>query len=73
MELSGCPACGAPAHLLDESAEGTVEVECVAHHTLVGPRELLAPRLPWDVPAQRVPQREEMLHFGASRVQVVNG
>ena len=74
MELAGCPACGAPAHVNDETSSGTVEVECVAHHTIVGPRELLVPRLPWDVPSQRMPMRQEMLHAsGALRLSIVNG
>src|SRR5882757_5045196 len=61
-ELPGCPACGAPGTVDDiEGPEGTVEVTCVAHHTLVGPRDLLAPKLRWDIPAQRLPMREELM------------
>src|SRR5213596_3518811 len=45
-ELPGCPACGAPATVQDaDGPEGTVSVTCIAHHHLVGPRDLLAPRL----------------------------
>jgi hypothetical protein len=61
-ELPGCPACGAPATVTDgDGPEGTVTVTCIAHHELVGPRDLLAPRLRWDVPTQRVPMREELM------------
>ena len=56
-----CPACGAPSTVHDvDSAHDTVEVRCIAHHSLVGPRELLAPRLRWDRPEQRSPIREEL-------------
>jgi hypothetical protein len=80
-ELPGCPACGAPATVRDADAsevqhgpEGTVVVTCIAHHTLVGPRDLLAPRLRWDVPAQRVPMREELMFAPAgARVSVHRG
>lgn len=80
-ELPGCPACGAPATVRDADAaesqdgpEGTVVVTCIAHHTLVGPRDLLAPKLRWDVPAQRVPMREELMFAPAgARVSVHRG
>ena len=83
-ELPGCPACGAPAtvreadsseaHVGPESHEGTVVVTCIAHHTLVGPRDLLAPKLRWDVPEQRVPMREELMFAPAdARVSVHRG
>ena len=80
-ELPGCPACGAPATVRDAEAseahdghEGTVVVTCIAHHTLVGPRDLLAPKLRWDVPAQRVPMREELMFAPAgARVSVHRG
>ena len=69
-DLPGCPACGAPAEVADAERrrDGTVVVTCIARHTLVGPRDLLAPKLRWDVPAQRVPMREEFLfaHEGVS-------
>jgi hypothetical protein len=74
-ELPGCPACGAPSTVSDsDGPEGTVLVTCVAHHSLVGPRDLLAPRLRWDVPAQRVPMREELMFApAATRVLVHRG
>lgn len=83
-ELPGCPACGAPATVRDaeasevpaahDSHDSTVVVTCIAHHTLVGPRDLLAPRLRWDVPEQRVPMREELMFAPAgARVSVHRG
>jgi hypothetical protein len=74
-ELPGCPACGAPATVQDaDGPEGTVSVTCIAHHHLVGPRDLLAPRLRWDVPAQRLPMREELMFApAATRVDVHRG
>jgi hypothetical protein len=83
-ELPGCPACGAPATVDDVetpsghhgagASDDTVVVTCIAHHTLVGPRDLLAPRLRWDVPAQRLPMREELMFApAASRVAVHRG
>jgi len=57
-----CPACGAPSTVTDlgEGTTGhTVAVTCVAHHAFVGPRDLLAPRLRWDVPSQPLPIRDE--------------
>lgn len=86
-EMPGCPACGAPAtvdevdgpveaqgHHGPAGSDDTVVVTCVAHHTLVGPRDLLAPRLRWDVPAQRLPMREELMFApAASRVAVHRG
>jgi hypothetical protein len=74
-ELPGCPACGAPATVDDvDGPEGTVEVTCIAHHNLIGPRDLLAPKLRWDVPAQRLPMREELMFApGALRVSVHRG
>ena len=75
-ELPGCPACGAPSTVEDaESIHGVdgldemVVVTCVAHHSLLGPRDLLAPKLRWDVPAQRVPMREELM-FAPARACV---
>jgi hypothetical protein len=57
-----------------EGPEGTVEVTCIAHHTLVGPRDLLAPKLRWDIPAQRLPMREELMFAPASvRINVHRG
>jgi hypothetical protein len=74
-EMPGCPACGAPAEVTDvDPSQGTVVVACIAHHTLVGPRDLLAPKLRWDVPAQRVPMREELMFApAATRVAVHRG
>jgi hypothetical protein len=74
-ELPGCPACGAPATVDDvDGPEGMVEVTCIAHHTLVGPRDLLAPKLRWDIPAQRLPMREELMFAPASvRINVHRG
>jgi hypothetical protein len=74
-ELPGCPACGAPAKVSDAGgADGNVVVTCIAHHTLIGPRDLLAPKLRWDVPAQRIPMREELMFApAASRVAVHRG
>ena len=74
-EMPGCPACGAPSEVTDFDASGeTVVVACIAHHTLVGPRDLLAPKLRWDVPAQRVPMREELMFApAATRVSVHRG
>lgn len=57
-----CPACGAPSTVTNVDRQGTtVEVRCVAHHSLIGPRDLLAPRLRWDLPTQRLPMREELM------------
>lgn len=65
--LPCCPACGAPSTVTGVDPSGsTVEVHCVAHHSLVGPRDLLAPRLRWDLPAQRLPMREELMFAPAS-------
>jgi hypothetical protein len=74
-ELPGCPACGAPANVTEvDASDGTVIVACIAHHTLIGPRDLLAPKLRWDVPAQRVPMREEWMSAPAlTRVAVHRG
>ncbi len=77
-ELPGCPACGAPAQVnaIDDASSGDemVVVACIAHHTLVGPRDLLAPKLRWDVPTQRVPMREELMFApAAARVAVHRG
>ena len=75
-ELPGCPACGAPSTVEDaesihgvDGLDGMVVVTCIAHHSLVGPRDLLAPKLRWDVPAQRVPMREELM-FAPARACV---
>jgi hypothetical protein len=76
--LPGCPACGAPSTVSDvdgpDGSDETVLVTCIAHHSLVGPRDLLAPKLRWDVPAQRVPMREELMFApAATRVSVHRG
>ena len=81
-ELPGCPACGAPSTVRDadgaegydgfddgDGHDGMVVVTCIAHHTMIGPRDLLAPKLRWDVPAQRVPMREELM-FAPARACV---
>jgi hypothetical protein len=64
-ELPGCPACGAPATVREadgpDGTNGMVVVTCIAHHSMVGPRDLLAPKLRWDVPVQRLPMREELM------------
>lgn len=65
MDVDGCPQCGAPAEVApepayDDGAGDTVSVTCVAHHHFLGPRELLAPRLPWDLPQQRTHAGEEV-------------
>lgn len=62
MEIRGCPHCGAPAEV-EDVREGQltpmVRVRCIAHHTVVGPQDAVAPRLPWDVPGQRSVPSEE--------------
>jgi hypothetical protein len=74
-ELPGCPACGAPSTVSDlDGSDEMVLVTCIAHHSLVGPRDLLAPKLRWDVPSQRVPMREELMFApAATRVSVHRG
>ncbi len=68
-ELPGCPSCGAPSTVSDVDDDGMVVVTCIAHHFMIGPRDLLAPKLRWDVPAQRVPMREELM-FAPARACV---
>lgn len=71
MEIRGCPHCGAPAEV-EEVREGqltpTVRVRCIAHHTVVGPQDAVAPRLPWDVPGQRAVPSEERVPARAEAV-----
>ena len=57
-----CPACGAPSTVTDlgrgSTSVDTVVVTCVTHHAFVGRRDLLAPKLRWDLPNERVTSRE---------------